>query len=100
MGQGGRPALHAETASRGSEPVASPTGSKEVELRSRKVSKRIEGLDAFEESSHVEALIEGSGFGVSEISTDEAGESGGVGQNEGASQAESAGQSESARQTR
>jgi hypothetical protein len=56
MGQGGRPALHAETATRGSEPVASPTGSEKIGLESAKILQRIESVDAFEGRPHVEAL--------------------------------------------
>ena len=56
MGQGGRPALHAETASRGSEPVASPTGSEKIRLGSTKICQRVEGFDAFEGGPRVEAV--------------------------------------------
>ncbi len=58
MGQGGRPALHAETATRGSEPVASPTGSEKIRLESAKILQGIESVDAFEGRTHVEAVTE------------------------------------------
>jgi hypothetical protein len=69
LGQGGRPALHAETASRGSEPVASPTGSEEVRLEITEISEAIEGFDAFERGPHVEALIEERALAAGEICT-------------------------------
>jgi hypothetical protein len=53
MAKGARPALHAETASRGSEPVASPTGRKEIDPRK---AKGAEGADAFEGGQGIETL--------------------------------------------
>jgi hypothetical protein len=54
--KGGRLALHAETASRGSQPVASPTGIQDIGVedcegvQTLKGSKAPEGLDAFKRS--------------------------------------------------
>jgi hypothetical protein len=88
MGQGGRPALHAETATRGSEPVASPTSREKIKLGSAKISKGIEGFDAFEGGASVEALSQERDLGRNEnfTSEDSTGESGS--QSEGAGQAE------------
>jgi len=79
LGQGGRPALHAETATRGSEPVASPTSREKIRLRSAKVSKGIEGFDAFKRGASVEALSQERDLGRNEnfTSEDSTGESGG-----------------------
>jgi hypothetical protein len=83
-----RPALHAETATRGSEPVASATSREKTRLGSAKISKGIEGFDPFEGGASVEALSQERDLGRNENFTGEnsTGESGS--QSEGAGQAE------------
>ena len=88
MGQGGRPALHAETATRGSEPVASPTGRQKIRLGSAKISKGIEGFDAFQGGASVEALSQARDLGRNEDFTSEASTGEGGSQGKGAGQAE------------
>ena len=56
MGQGGRLKLHAETTSRGSEPVDGPTRSQKIELEGAKSAETLEGREGVKALAQAEGI--------------------------------------------